>query len=326
MAKTNKKFKKKTSRPEFTGYFPYPNKLARSGKLVSKAAKVTFGAIFAYDPARPSYNTIVKDTGYSRPKVAEAIQELKTLNIISYTKGNSFKKANQYKMIHPDKWKLVNNIYQSSKTTKTSKEKNRTGKKSEPNLVKKMNSNKTNTRRPRKKRTKKNNNSKKSDFFELNTEETQLFQEFKILFKKNTSRAYSSNGLKEVELFSHSISKLERSVEDIRIVMNNYFQNPYYNTYSVKGMLSAFEWLIDWKPSAKELQEFYSKKGLNLSADVIDKPLSQNTLYQGRLHKVKEGVAKLKEAKYVEVLQEIRRHKVNHEVKKYIEKLEENLN
>lgn len=50
-------------------------------------------------------------------------------------------------------------------------------------------------------------------------------------------------------------------------------------------------------------------------------PLTRNTRYQGRLCKVRDGVAGLKEAIYVRELQMIKRGKVTSEVEKYIERL-----
>jgi len=57
---------------------------------------------------------------------------------------------------------------------------------------------------------------------------------------------------------------------------------------------------------------------VNISMEDKKTPLSKNTLYQGRLHKVRDGVAKLKEAVYVRELQLLRRKKVSPEVEEYI--------
>lgn len=60
---------------------------------------------------------------------------------------------------------------------------------------------------------------------------------------------------------------------------------------------------------------------VSLSAEEKKMPLSKNTRYKGRLYKVRDGVATLKEAVYVRELQLLKRSKVNDEVEEYIAKL-----
>ena len=325
MARHRKKSKKKSCRPKLIGeYSQTPNKLARSGKAMGQSAKVVYLALNSYDPSYPSYDILESDTGYSRPIVANAIKELVRVNIIAYEKGNSFKKANEYTFKHPNEWKLGKKVNQSKPMTTTGKKERETSKLGQPKLRKKLNSKKTNTEKPRERKPNKETNNIKDSLSILNGE-IFLFNEFKYLFKETTGSNYSSSGDKEIQLFRCSLIEMDRSVEDIQKAMKNYFKNPYFTSYSVGGILSDtnFNRLLTWQPSKKDIIEHYqNKRNITLSEEELNEPLSTNTLYKTRLYKIKDGVARIREAYYVESLQLVHRGKVHETVEKYIRQLE----
>lgn len=64
--------------------------------LISTEARFLYAVLCSYNPSFPSYKNLHEVTGWWKDRISKYLKELVERKIITYTKGNSRKRANQY--------------------------------------------------------------------------------------------------------------------------------------------------------------------------------------------------------------------------------------
>jgi len=112
--------------------------------MLTSGDKELFCLLKSFNPSFPSYLRIRDLTGMAKATISKSLKSLKKLGLITYVKGNSFKKANFYKVLDETEWliesaeiKPVQKLNQFSQTTQSLLN-------SEPVLVQKVDSNNPN--------------------------------------------------------------------------------------------------------------------------------------------------------------------------------------
>jgi len=102
------------------GHVRISNQFARDPRVSNRAFRL-YVFISTFNPSFPSYDIIKKCTGLGRQSISDSIKELVALGWIEYDRGNSKKRANQYK-IHTSLETVLVDPNQSSNRTSTSLE------------------------------------------------------------------------------------------------------------------------------------------------------------------------------------------------------------
>jgi predicted transcriptional regulator len=127
-----------------------PNIIIRC-RYLSHTAYRLFTLLASFKPSFPSYNRLQELTGMSSATISKALQELVKCGLISYAKGSSHGKANEYFVLPASDWKLPTSKTKVLQNLKYVNSESTTAVVSKAEPLQKLKSNKTNIKRPIKK-------------------------------------------------------------------------------------------------------------------------------------------------------------------------------